>query len=336
MSATSGPSSDLRRKLVLTYDNTQNLDGAGAQLQRIYGTYAVSRFLRASYLHTPISRVDYQGFAALKRNVIDPNYHRPLNDLFQIESDLPQNDDFHKVALPNISLEIVEQLVAEFDSGATGGRPSLVELTVPYGIADRFPDCYEACKDISPFAPPVRDGRALRVAIHVRRGELLVVESHRMLPNAYYVSVAQNVALALSALGVDYQIELHTETADDAFMVPVGYPGLLNRIPATVISPDMNRLDEFDVLPHLIRCFNEDTIDCLRQLATADVLVMSRSSFSYVAGILNKTGIILCFPFWHSALRSWLTVDPDGQFDRFRFGQAVDVLRGQTMGAHSR
>jgi hypothetical protein len=38
----------LHDKLVLTYDNTKLTDGAGAQLQRIYGTYAVARFLGAA------------------------------------------------------------------------------------------------------------------------------------------------------------------------------------------------------------------------------------------------------------------------------------------------
>ena len=51
---------------------------------------------------------------------------------------------------------------------------------------------------------------------------------------------------------------------------------------------------------------------------------MSRSSFSYVGAILNKTGIVLYHPFWHTALSSWLTVDPDGQFDRSRFDRLID------------
>jgi hypothetical protein len=317
----------LHDKVVLTYDNSHCTDGVGSQLQRIYGTYAIARFLGASYLHTPLRRVDNQGLTALERNATDPGYHRQFNDLFHIESDVLPTADFHTTRLPNISLEALDQLVTMFDDGATGGRPSLVQLEVPFGLADRFPDCYEACKEISPFAPSVREGLPLRVAIHVRRGELLLVESHRMLPNGYYVSVAQRVAQALEALGIEYQLELHTETAGAEFIVQPGYPGIPDRVTGSVISPDMCRLDEFSVLPDLARCINDTTIDCLRKLATADVLVMSRSSFSYVAAILNKTGIILCYPFWHSALSSWLTVDPDGRFEPLKFGQAVEILR---------
>jgi hypothetical protein len=96
----------------------------------------------------------------------------------------------------------------------------------------------------------------------------------------------------------------------------------------TVITPEMCRLDAFDALPNLVYCINDPPIDCLRKLATADVLVMSRSSFSYVGAILNKTGIVMYHPFWHSALSSWLTVDADGHFDRSRFDERLEKHRG--------
>jgi hypothetical protein len=63
--------------------------------------------------------------------------------------------------------------------------------------------------------------------------------------------------------------------------------------------------------------------DCLRKLATADVLVMSRSSFSHLAGILNRNGVIMYHPFWHRPLSPWITVDPEGQFDEAKFMKAA-------------
>jgi hypothetical protein len=316
--------SGLRRKLVLTYDNAKKNDGAGAQLQRIYGIYSIARLVGASYLHTPLSHVNYQGLSALEKNAGDPCFHHAFNDLLRIESDLTPADAFYEIDLYNISMATLRELVARFDRHETDGRPTLVRLLLPYGIADRFPDCYEVCKEISPFAAPVRKGRPLRVAIHVRRGDLLVVDSHRMLPNAYYVNVAQNVARVLEALKLDYLLELHTEIPSREFVVQPDHHGILNRISAPgVINQEMSRLDEFSVLPNLVRCINDPAIACLRKLATADVLVMSRSSFSYLAGILNQNGIVLYHPFWHPAPSSWMTVGPDGQFHQSKFSKAV-------------
>jgi hypothetical protein len=319
--------SGLDKKLVLTYDNTRFTDGAGAQLQRIYGIYSISRLLGVSYLHSPLGRVGYQGLSALESNKASPRYHHEFNDLFQIKSDALPTDDFDKIKLRDISTDILRQLVTLFDSQRTGGRPSLVQLALPYGIADRFPDCYEVCKQISPFVSSVGEGRAVRVALHVRRGELFVLDSDRMLPNGYYINVAQNVAHVLDALRLDYQIELHTEVPNKEFIVQPNHHGISHRISAPItVSPLMCRLDEFSVLPNLVLCLNEPTIECLRKLATADIVVMSRSSFSYLAAILNKNGIILYHPFWHHALSSWITVSPDGQFDPFKLTRAAETL----------
>ena len=312
-------------------------DGVGAQLQRIYGIYSISRLLGASYLHSLLGRVDYQGLSALERNVADPGFHHQFNDLFQIKSDVMVTDGFHKINLPDISIEILHQLVAMFDRHETGGRPILVQLALPYGIADRFPECYEVCKEISPFALSVRGGGALRVAIHIRRGELLVLDSDRMLPNVYYINVAQNVARILEVLKIDYQLELHTEVPNKEFIIQPDHPGISNRISSpTIVSPEMCRLDEFSVLPNLVRCINEPAIDCLRKLATTDILVMSRSSFSYLGGILNRNGIILYHPFWHRAPSSWMTVGPDGQFNQLKFRKAVKTLQNRARTQASR
>jgi hypothetical protein len=317
----------MEKKLVLTYDNSAMTDGVGAQLQRIYGIYAISRLLGATYLHSPLSRVDYQGLAALERNVADPGFHHAFNELFRIESDILPSNELYEVRLREISIDAVNQLVATYDKHETGGRPALVRLMFPYGIADRFPDCYEVCKEVSPFSPTRQEGRVLRVAVHVRRGEQIVLNSERMLPNSYFIQVARNVADALRALNVDFQIELYTEVPDKAFVVQPEDHGILNRISAPFeLHPDMSRIDEFSVLPNLVHRINGTVIDCIRGLATADVLVMSRSSFSYLGGILNTEGIVLYHPFWHRAPSSWLTVDPDGQFAQQEFSRAVQRL----------
>ncbi len=315
---------DLREKLILTYNNKKSTDGAGAQLQRIYGIYSISRLLGVSYLHSPLNRVDYQGLSALEENVAEPDFHHQFNSLFQIKSDVMPTGDVHKIKIHDISMDTFHQLVAMLTEGETDGRPILAQLVMPYGISDHRPDCYEVCKQISPFASSDREGRPLRVAIHVRRGELLVLDSDRLLPNAFYINVALNIAHVLEGLKIDYRIELHTEVPRKEFTVHRNHPGINNRISApTLLSPETCRLDEFRVLPNLVHCVNEPAVDCLSKLATADILVMSKSSFSYIAGILNRKGIILYYPFWHPPLSSWMTVAPDGQFDQSKLMTAA-------------
>jgi hypothetical protein len=51
----------------------------------------------------------------------------------------------------------------------------------------------------------------------------------------------------------------------------------------------------------------------LQELIEADVLVMSRSSFSFVGALLNTKGTII-YPTerWHQAMPHWLRVEGEG------------------------
>jgi hypothetical protein len=310
--------------LVLTYDNTAITDGVGAQLQRIYGTYAISRLLGVPYLHTPLVEVGYQGLAALEANVGDPDFHHAFNERFDLPSDVAPSAsaDMPTLRLPNISLPVANELIA----GTAGSRATLVRLATPHGISDQFPDCYDVCKQVSPFAARERVGRPLRVALHVRRGDLVARATDRVLPNRYFVDVGRGIAGVLDELGLEYEIELWTEVPTKDFVIGLQHHGIHGQLTEPFEARmEMYRLEEFDVLPNLVHRLNGPAIDCLEGFATADILVMSRSSFSYVGAILNRTGVVMYHPFWHSKMSSWIEVDPDGGFDSSRLLAAINA-----------
>ena len=52
--------------------------------------------------------------------------------------------------------------------------------------------------------------------------------------------------------------------------------------------------------------FGGDPLDTIRDMASADYLIMARSSLSYIGGILNRNGTVYAAPdFWHKSLPSW-------------------------------
>ncbi|MGH6991011.1 MAG: hypothetical protein ACREE3_14020, partial [Stellaceae bacterium] len=71
---------------------------------------------------------------------------------------------------------------------------------------------------------------------------------------------------------------------------------------------------------------NDDVFASFDNLVRADVLMMAKSSFSYVAGMLSE-GIKLYEPFWHPPLAPWIVRAPDGGFDRTRLADALIRLR---------
>lgn len=127
------------------------------------------------------------------------------------------------------------------------------------------------------------------------------------------MSCALKFAGCLKKLGIPFVCELYTEVLSRKLLVTPLHHGIEKRIPSNVIlDARANRLEDFDVIPNLARYINGDPIETLRRMATADGLVISRSSYSYVAAILSANGIVVYHPFWHSPLREWLAADGDG------------------------
>jgi hypothetical protein len=134
-----------------------------------------------------------------------------------------------------------------------------------------------------------------------------------MLPNSYYVSCALRFVDSLKKLDLPFVCELYTEVPSRTFVVTPQHHGIDGRISGNVIiDPQVNRLEDFDIIPNLARYINGDPIETLRRMATADALILSRSSYSYVAAILSEKGIVVYHPFWHSPLKEWLTSDANG------------------------
>jgi hypothetical protein len=53
-----------------------------------------------------------------------------------------------------------------------------------------------------------------------------------------------------------------------------------------------------------------DPLQGLIAMSEADILIISRSSYSYVGGLLNLSGKVIIPPgFWHTKLNSWV-VEP--------------------------
>jgi hypothetical protein len=311
----------------VTYDNEKHTDGAGAQLQRIFGIYAIARLLRIVYIHSPLLKLDYQGLSALESNSSNANIVSEYNQQFRISSDADLPEKYEVRHFVDVSLKQLMQLRKEAKKKKTF---ILAKILYPYGITDVYPECYEVVKDISAFAN-VLSSSVIRIAIHIRRGELFVVDSHRMLPNEYYVAVIQEIRAILDRLDLDCEFELYTEVPQKAFTVSPVHHGIANRIAdPIVVDPKSNKIEDFDSIPNLKKFVNTDPIETLKGMSSANILVMSHSSFSYLASILNRQGIIMYHDFWHKPLKKWLRVSDCGHFSEDLFLEQLSRVTNQS------
>jgi hypothetical protein len=149
-----------------------------------------------------------------------------------------------------------------------------------------------------------------RVAVHVRRGELFVVDTDRMLPNSYYIEVCNMLSRIFTELGArDWLFEIYTEQVARETVVTPAHHGISHRRGDNVtLRPEDTHLEDFNALkPRVKMMVNGDPVDTLQRLATADVLVTSRSSFSWVASMLHDPGhgLVIMHPFWHCPRPDW-------------------------------
>ena len=70
----------------------------------------------------------------------------------------------------------------------------------------------------------------------------------------------------------------------------------------------------FEIFNNIEYHIDGDVEDVFTQLVVADVLLMSPSSLSYVAGLLNE-GEVHYIPFWHKKLSKWNEISIDMNYD---------------------
>jgi hypothetical protein len=296
--------------LYLAYDNKALPDGAGAQLQRILCIYLIAKAYGLGYVHVGLGKLSYQGAKCLEENKEDPGQIDRYNELFSLPSDT-MSSTMNIYEVYYITEEIIQRFRDE-----PGNTLLLVQLAG--AIVDKNPGLLAMGCNVLPWTiRPVIYGRPVVVAVHVRRGELFVVDSDRMLPNSYYVDCMKALADVFGRLGITYEFHVHTEVVEKAVVVTGETHGICGRIQGTVeLRPGDNHLEDFSVIPGIVWHINEYPVNTLKALALADVLLASRSSFSYVAAILKCRGAVLFHPFWHSLAPGWIpTRGPKDVYD---------------------
>lgn len=167
----------------------------------------------------------------------------------------------------------------------------------------RYPDSFEAIADPlrHKFDTPVRapDRDRLIVAVHVRRGDVSRSRnSARYTPNANILRSIGLLREICNELGITITLQLHSEGKPDDFL---------------------------DFAKAGCELFlDTDAVWTMQQLVEADILVMGKSSFSYLAALINR-GVKLYEPMLEPPLSAWIVRDPNGDFDKARTKSSIEA-----------
>ncbi len=255
-------------------------DGIGAQLHGQISIIVQSRKCGIPYAHRDI---DHAAFIKSEAELV--RWVKAFN--FEAHNDLDEND---KAGAETISL--LDYVRWPFRNR----QRCLIEAPHMHNAAEKDPDFYfEVCQDLrseltlgTSTIEPV--DRPIRVALHVRRGDVSCMENKKRFTSLEEVKQSI-IALVqtLKACDANFSIELHSQGNEADF------EDLMS------IHPMQPYLDS-------------DPLETMERLIKADILLMAKSSFSQIAALMSE-GIVLYEPYWQKPLLHWHVRQPDGSID---------------------
>jgi hypothetical protein len=277
-------------------------DGAGAQALAVMSTMLFADRMHIQYIHTP--------FSTLQHNYEnDLVWEKKWEEFFNLGDDeLKMNDDSLKISreisLGESPLKIKKQANTVFI------------LRHCHEYTDMFPNLYSGIKNklFGKYYGSSKGGyelnyepKKVNIAIHIRRGDVNGNNQFRdkFTENKFVFDVMSKILEVIVAHGVEPSVCVYSE----------------------------GNLADFKELEKLNPKFflNISPFTTFHNLVCADVLVLSKSTFSYVAAILSR-GIVFYESFRHSPLNNWIKVNENATFNTKLFSRKMSQFISEHQG----
>ena len=276
--------------IYLTYDININNDGLGAQYQRIVGIICISHYYNFIYVHTPIEKMEHT------------NNLNDIENFFQISNNYLNINSINYDEIFEENNPTIDDLI-KYDTK----KNILVKIYLPYNICDANTDIYKKYMPklynilTNKYLPFYKNNNNKKIAIHVRRGDVTQTQN-----NSRYTSL------------------------DDIIKIIESFKIKYNNCSFYIFTQiDENNKNEFDIFNNdtsiQIKA-NEDLILTFNHLIHADILVICKSSFSYLAGLYNNNDVYY-FNFWHNPLNNWININNLVTIEHFTEIKYFDVYK---------
>lgn len=302
-------------KLFLTYDNLAKQDGIGAQLQRIFGIYSLSRKFRIRYIHSPITGT----LEELAHNVSSEASLKNLLDEVNANFNFPSSvltSDIQIVKVHNLTTQILFKFIFK---SIFGKKDILLKVCLPFGMIDKHPDWYEySGAEIRSSELIEKAARNYKMVVHVRYGYKPIVGSNtasspRFLPLTYYPEAIREI-LRQEKLPLNSEILVHTDIPRESGKWKPFQESKLSELSSIGYEIKDSLLEfegadlkneYFSDYPNLSVKHCAPLLETLNDMIAADILLMSRSSFSYIAGIVNRNAVYIPRSHGHGKMSRW-------------------------------
>lgn len=303
--------------LIITYDNSSMQDGLGSQALRILGIFSIAKALRIKYIHNPIIAFVEEHSHRLNDRNDERRLLREVNDFFSLPSSRKKLKVEEVLTIKTINLtDLIRLKIKCFFSRKT----VVLRLLLPFNITDRFPLLYSVgVRHLRRKNQNMLIAKDLSV-VHVRRGYgYLYTEKstlrHRHLPYSYYSAIIRIVSKRIYK-DREFELVVHTDISpDNVTWIPFKRETLsaaekiqgLHAVKSGLNLPGVD-LQTRIVFPESASVKIEYCADFMKtflDMCTCKVLIQSKSSFSYLAGLINPGYIVWPSSHGHSRYPRW-------------------------------
>jgi len=305
--------------LYLTYDNQAMQDGLGAQALRIIGIYSIARKYRIRYLHSPILETIEEFAHGIRVEKDLQCLVNRTNELFDLPT-YSNVDSFDlEIKVHNLNLRLLVRMLLRYKFSR---KSVLLKVCLPFGVMDKDPSSYEHATDYirKKHGSLFKVSREEQVVVHFRMGygQTTAVLKHvkpRFLPLDYFISAIQK----MSEMKLSSQIKkliIHTDLSNTKTLWAPSKKRLEQNISfgekivdGKVLVPKNDVLMMFSSIHgfDLEIKYCADFFETFFDMVNADVLIISRSAFSYLAALFNTNLVIYPSSHGHAKLDYWLS-----------------------------
>jgi hypothetical protein len=244
-------------------------DGGGAQIHAVLSTQMFAKQFNIKYAHTPFKKIEHK-----PKSMPELEWMNSWECFFNLGKGYEEAKQINAKKIKTTSLFKALKYISLKEK-------YIVVVPHCHRYADMYPQKYISF--FEKYKPKdkikLKNKNKLYVAVHIRRGDVSEKERKR------YTS-SKKILKTISLIKRKYpNKELETTIYSNDF-----YENLVEDFQDYKIDVDSN------------------VFDVLSNLSNADILIMGKSSLSYIAGLYSK-GEVYYEPFWHSPLPNWHIIE---------------------------
>ena len=303
----------VKKRIAITYANEKKTDGLGAQLQRLVAIRALAMRIKINYLHNKISVLTIHPLDQLEHDAQVAEFLEKVDLYFHLDSTVGKTWADEQVSLDSLSiLSIVKNLLRS----VIHKKNILIRVVEPYVVMELLPSDYKRVIPLF-YKFPRTASSPDEVVMHYRYGVGGNVIQHgeklpRQIDLLHFRDVVRDIPKEYSDKLKTLRVLTDAPQSSRSFTPHKNqlhlWEGTPNFKNGSVVIEAFSFDETLGSLGlDLVVEYGGDAVDSLLMMSRAKVLILSRSSLSYVGALFNvNQPLVYSAPkFWHPKMKTW-------------------------------